>query len=713
MSGPFYFAWCDEATVWGPDLEREDEEISEYELADAEGSFPSLQTTFRNPRVGLLGPDRQQWCWFAWFNGTAVIALFHGRVVANPENIHAEALTAMFVARPSDYVEQKAALAATMRELPYHDPVFQEQQEVDDDTVLETRALHWQVDPRTLQLGVSNDLEGDETILVTADDHSYAAMETGYGETPLRRVVVKATGTYLQTAKVEVDLTQRLVNAFKGAGSIYPMPLVASFTAQGLLDDWPKPGQSLGGGWAMALSSFAIPAPWAGFVPYAVRYTDKSDSTSIIGVDQRDALGNPLPGHGPREFFIGWRNFDVTFGVSPLLVNFTVECDAARKRTEEVTFTMNANIQSILTDPGAAEEETITLTTSLIDQPVDPEGALPIGNPAINTYFATDRGQQSLQFMMLLSAARLLRRSRAVTIKFRTPWAFMAEIVSTRKSVRLLDPRLPRISGGDVGGATGKIIDYRLTANGKGANVCEVTIGCSIGYGVPLGDAAVGEDTYADDYADDYTESEGAQVSVIPGQLLYEALDGTIVLDDDGLDMLNLTAETIVTELTVINGPNDQYNAINASLVLRHDETRVSTTGDVLGTAVTNLRDTTGLQSGVTYNVLGAFTPGLNTVAGVQTTFAFDGAAGGTLSAAYPIGTSSFDSGPRKNVSFMFYRPSGSTITPDPIGALTEARTQVQLKLLSTDGGDFLSQFDIAVLPLVVPKTIDLEASSL
>jgi hypothetical protein len=711
MPGPFYFAWTDEATVWAPELEREDEEISEYELSDAEGSFPSLQITFKNPRVGLLGPDRQQWCWFSWFSGAAVIPLFHGRVVANPENIHAEAVTAMFVAKPSDYVEQKAALAATMRELPFHDPIFQEQQEVDDDTVLETRIMHWQVDPLTLQLGVSNDLEGDETIEVTADDHSYSAMETGYGETPLRRVIVKATGNYVQTAQVEVDLTQRLVNAFKGAGSIYPYPLVASFTAEGLLDDWPKPGQSLGGGWAMALSSFAIPAPWAGFVPYAVRYTDKSDSTSVLGADKRDALGNALPGFIPQEFFIGWRNYDVTFGVSAILTNFSVQCDAARKRTEEVTFTMTADVQSILTDPGAAEEEVISLTTSLIDQPVDPDGALPIGNPARNSYFVTDRGQQSVQFLMLLAATRLLRRSRAVTVKFRTPWAFMAGIVSTRKSVRLLDPRLPRIPGGDVGGATGKIIDYRLTANGKGENVCEVTIGCTIGYGVPLADAAAGEDTYADDYADDYTEREGAQIAVIPNQLVYEALDGTVVIDDDGLDMLNLTPETIVTELTVINGPDEQHWKIGNSLVPQHDTTLFNVRGRVKVATVTDMSGSLdGLTTGVTYEVTGMSVFGLHTAGGTKTTFTFDGINGGTLSHPVPDPGSAYPDG--QLMPFSLKRPSGGSVTPNPIAALTEAKTQVQLVLVSTDGGDFLTSIDITVLPLVVPKTIDLEADA-
>jgi hypothetical protein len=61
---------------------------------------------------------------------------------------------------------------------------------------------------------------------------------------------------------------------------------------------------------------------------------------------------------------------------------------------------------------------------------------------------------------------------------------------------------------------------------------------------------------------------------------------------------------------------------------------------------------------------------------------------------------------------FSLKRPSGGSVTPNPIAALTEAKTQVQLVLVSTDGGDFLTSIDITVLPLVVPKTIDLEADA-
>lgn len=706
MAGPFFFAWCDEATVWGPDLHRWDEEIFELELGDAEGDFPSLQLDVKNPRVGLLAAGRNLWGWLAWDNGTAVIPLFHGRLVGVPENLHDEIVRLMFIARPSDYPAQKAALAQTLRVLPFHDPVWQEQQAIDDDSVLETRTLAWQVDRLTLQLSASDELEGEDgTIEIGPDDHFYDAMSVGYAEAPLRRVKVTGTVSYLQQATGQVDLTQRLVSAFQAAGSFFPWPLVGSYTANGLFNSWPQPEAGMGGGWSMALGSSAIEATFVSPSLYGVRYTDKSDSTSVLGVSQRDQFGNALPGEMSREFFVGWRNYDVTFGMSALQVNFACQYDAARKRSEIVTFTMAADVQSILTDPGASEEETIDFTSDLVDKPVDPEGALPIGDLRRNSYFTTDRGQQSLQFLMLLAAARLLTRARAVNIGFQTAFALLAEIVSCRKSVRLLDDRLP---GGE---ATGKITKYRLTASGSGGNIAEVTIGCSVGYGIPLGNALPGEDTYADDYADDYTETTGGQTEIIPGQLLYESLDGTVVVDDDGVDFFNMIPERVVKSLTITGGPNEQRAAIDRSLVETLDTTAHSVAGFVSGTTVTDMTgELEGLDTSVHYDVTGFRIPNLHGVGGTRTTFVFDGTAGGTLSQGVPDPTAHFPNG--MPLDFILSRPSGGVITPDPIGALRAMPTIVALELVPVSGGNFLTPIVVDVAHLVVPKTIDLEAAS-
>lgn len=700
MPGPYFFAWCDEATPWSEALQREDEAIFGLAVGEDEGDFAVLNMDVVNPRVGLLAAGRNLWGWLAWDSGAGVVPLFHGRLVGVPEDLHDEKVRLMFIARASDYPEQKAALAAALRQLPFHDPLWFDQETVDDDAVLETRTLSWQSDRRTLAASAADILTGDDGVIeIGADAHFRQAMRVSFNAAPRRRAKVTATVSWVQRATGEVDLTDRLVAEFRAAGSFFPWPMVGSYTADGLLSGWPQPGAGLGGGWSMAAGSGAAAAEFVAPAQYAVRYTDKSDSTSIIGFEKRDSFGNPLPGERAREFFAGWRNYDVVFGLAPIVTKFTVRYEASRRRSEVLTFTMAADVQSITTDAGASEEVSIDLTSALVDQPIDADGALPIGDPRRNLYFPTDRGQLSVQFLMLLAAARLLASSRAVVIKFETKWTVaLADGLSCRKSVRLMDPRLP------AGEATGKIVHYRLLASGSGDSRIEVTIACAVGYGVALGAADPGEDDYAEDYADDWTESTGRQTEILPGQLLYQSLDGTIVIDDDGVDLFNMTPGRVITTLAVTGGPAAQQAAIAASLALRPDDTRVETQGDVDGVAVSNLTVTAGLVVGTTYNVIGFNIPGLNAVGGVPTTFAFDGAAGGTLSRA-ALGL------PLKGVGLTLYRPSGATVTPDPIGALRATPTAVQLVLVPVDGGDFMTPFAIDVAPLVVPKMIDLEAA--
>lgn len=717
MPGPFYFAWCDEATPWGAELQRFDEPIVELELSQAEGEAAQLAIDIVRPGMGLLAPGRQQWCWFAWFDGVAVRPLFHGRVMGAPANIVGEIWRLVFRALPSDYQARKAALAASLRVLPYWDPVWLVQSVDDPDTVLEARSAAWHVDPVALQLTISDISEGEDGT-IDVDDHLYDDVEVGYGPQPKRRIHMTGTIARTQEGAGEVDLTAELVTAFQAAGSPFNFPIVSSFTADGLLGDWPAPGASVSGGWSIAPGASAVLAGAVLPLQYAVRYTDKTDNTAIEGVEQRDALGNPLPGEIPRLFFINWKNYDVVFACAPLLVDFRVAYAASRKRSEIVSFTVAAAVQSILTDPEGADEETIALTSSFVDEPVDEGGALPIGDKRKNAYFPTDRGQLSQQFMMLLARARLVASARAVTIKIADTWEKLAALVSTRKSMLVHDARFPG------GRAAGKIIAFRLVASDRGDNLVEATIGCSIGYGVALPPVEAGEDTYATGYASGYTARAGGQVAVIDGALHYESLAGAYVLDDDGVDLFNMTPATVLSGLSVVDGPNDQRSVIDGAI--RNPGTRpdveLTTTGDYAadGMSVSNLASTEGLSAGVAYAIDG---PGIQRPYGINlplgsaatpvydTTFTFDGTAGGTLSRAAAASAGPF--GRLTGVSFRIstLQSADKGITPDPIGALHDRPTRVLLDLVPVTGGDFETTFEVEVLDLVIPQTIDLEAA--
>jgi hypothetical protein len=707
----FFFAWTDADMPFSSAMLREDEEVFAIDLSQQEGDFASLVLDVVNPQLGLLGPGRKQWCWLSWNNAGEIVPLFYGRLVGVPENLAGEVVRLQFVARPADYPERKAALAATLRLLPYWDPVWLVESVDDPDTVLETRPALWHIDRTTLELTISDLTEGEDgTIDVAESEHFYDEIKIGYAATPLRRINVKGTLSWTQAGSGQVDLTSRLVAAFQAAGSPFPWPMVSSYTAVGLLGDWPKPEANLSGGWSVAADALAFAPEYEPYT-YAVRYTDKGDSTSVKGYDPPGNAGTLLHGGPfrefrgyPHEFFTKWINYDVVFTCQPLHVDFRVAYAASRKRSEIVAFTVSADAQSILVDPGAAEEESVEYTSNLVDQPIDEGGALPIVNARRNAYLPTGRGQLSLQFLMLLARRKLLARSRAVDITFQGTWEKLAAAVSCRKSVLLHDYRLPD------GQAAGKIKSYRLSASGDGARLAEVTIGCSIGYGVALDEAAAGEDVYATGYATGYTARTGAEVAVVDGALHYEDLVGTYVVDDDGVDLFNMTPQTVVEALSIAGGPIDQRIAIDASLMATPVTGSVHTKGDISGTAVSNLADTTSLISGGVYNIAGGsiindwrLQTGVPGSERTSTTFTFDGAAGGTLSRAAPTAAIGVD--------LLITAKRGALLTPDPVGALRGHPTVVTLDLVPVTGGDFQTEYAVTVLPLVIPQTIDLEAA--
>ena len=120
-----------------------------------EGDPASLTVVVRRPRneagdpIGLLGPGRKIWAWFALDCGPALIK-FRGRLVGIPTSIFEELVTLEFVARPFDVVAQKEALADTLRVLPYYDEaVIDQARRNDPEVVLEGYTKIWHYDRET------------------------------------------------------------------------------------------------------------------------------------------------------------------------------------------------------------------------------------------------------------------------------------------------------------------------------------------------------------------------------------------------------------------------------------------------------------------------------------------------------------------------------------------------------------------------------------
>lgn len=586
----FLFAWVAEGTAWSDDLARCDEDVFAFSITHQENECATLQLDVENPKIGLLAAGRNLWGWLTERKANGDLApRFYGRLMGIPEDLQDFVVRLQFQAKPVDFDAQKAAIADGLRELPWYDPIWLEEGADDDpDNALETRPLAWCIDRVTLEVSVSDVGQGEDgTLTLTADDHYIDGVSIDVGQTPLTQLQVSLAVTWTQAGAGDVDLTQQIYDAFVATGTPFQYPLVGSFTSDGLLSNWPAPAASIGAGWTVGDGAIAESVAWQKPASKKVRYTDKpvivpsayqlAQTPSKIGdlpiptQWTRDLDFNKQGGLPVRPLFelltpaeeaaLGWTNWDVLFEVDPILQQFPVHYETARARTERVTFTLNVGVQPLLTDPEGADVEVISLTSSAITSPVDEGGATPLADVTQNSYFPTDRGQLSLQYGMLLARAHAYVRARSISITVEPVWEIVIDHLSLRKNLIVQDSRFP---GGQV---AGKIIAYTISSDGAGQPMqASVTIGCMVGTAEVLPDVDEALDDYADDYSDDYDEQEeGGHIAVVAGALRYQSFDGAYVVDDDGLDLKNMTPGRVVTALVVNNGVGVQETAINDS----------------------------------------------------------------------------------------------------------------------------------------------------
>ncbi len=536
----FYFAWVDSTeTTFGAEHKRFDEQVFDFQLHHAEGDFASLDITIVNPRVGFLAPGRKVWAWFGYEHPTlGTKPLFFGRLIGVPEDLQEEQVKLSFVARPEDFAAQKIALAETMKVPPYWDPIWFSPETVDDpDNVLESRPELWHIDRQSLAVTSSNIINGEDGIISLGEaDVFYDSVHVRYGSPPARHIEVAASVSWDQKATGGLDITQKVLQAFGG-------PLAQSYTGEGLVNDWPKAGSSLGGGWAVQ-SSFANPvsynAPMTLFeVGWEIPTQERKNGVPFETFDY-DGQFQP---HGGLVF--------VKWGIS---VNLTLGYDVSRQRSENLSFVLSADIQSVLTEPGDEEVIRLTLSSSEVTQPVDESGALPIRDQRAAAYFSTERGTQSVEYLLALARSRLLARARCVFVSVEIPFDdAIGHELSCRKNVVLTDARMPG------GTASGKITEYSLSLDGDtGEAVCAISFGCTPGHGGVVTEVA-GEPAYVDDdYVDaDYQQHTGQLVMPFAGEVLYTPIEGQPP-NDDGINFFNMDVNDVVKSLTISNTAAEQ-----------------------------------------------------------------------------------------------------------------------------------------------------------
>ena len=576
-AGQPYFAWIDAGeTVFGPEHLRWDEHVFSFTLSQQEGDPASLTAVIQNPHVGLLGPGRKIWAWFAYDCGPDLIR-FRGRLVGIPTSLFEDLVTLEFVARPVDVVAQKEALAATLRVLPYYDEaMIDPDRRTDPEVVLEGYTKIWHYDRETPSAGaitVSDEITGEDGLinfLCVDGDVFHDGLGLSLTSGPLARVDLNAEFTWTQQGSGTVDLTQYLL-------SHWPRTFGGEINLNA--GDWPKVKTGIGDGWEVVEShaenivdtgTYSESRSGGGIVKFAdgsTAETNRSSSTTTlrsarnvvsfgsIVTNETSSVSHSKDGDGVDYVSSTNTSHSESFAVvviqaiKPTLV---AGYKAQRQCTEKVSLTLFADVQPILTDPEDGEAMIIDNIRSVnLSEVIDGQPPI-IGEPARRSYIATERGNRSLEYLIAFARTHLMKRARVVEITFVPKLARMPE-VTLRKSAFLAEPR--------IGEATGKIIGYSLALDGNDGQIkCEVKVGCTIGRGGAIA-AADGDPTYCTiDYA-------GADYQQFVNRVVLFPLDTSVGYqppqadpNDDGMEFLSTlrVADVIETDLVVEYGPDPE-----------------------------------------------------------------------------------------------------------------------------------------------------------
>ena len=186
-----------------------------------------------------------------------------------------------------------------------------------------------------------------------------------------------------------------------------------------------------------------------------------------------------------------------------------------------------------------------------------------------SNYFPQGRGLQSIEYLICRARARLLARSRAVTIEFDCPFE-RAINLSCRKNALVYDQRIPG------GVALGKIIAYSIKVDGtSGLMIGHVTIGCAVGNGNSIG-AIEGVPVYvnAGYVKPGYQRYSGSQLLTDSGDVTFSPpFPGS---DGDGI-RFPIQAGDVVLSNTLIGNAGNQSAAIAEAIAAMQARLSVAT----------------------------------------------------------------------------------------------------------------------------------------
>lgn len=486
--GTYYLAMVSETdTTFSEDFARSDETVFSLTVSHQEADFCSLTVVIENPSAALLDETREQWAWLSRSDGAEITPLFFGRIVGVPADLQKDLVTVEFLAKPANFEDQKRAVAATLRVAPFFDYAFIDPQMWEDpDTALEARTDVWHIDRITGTVSTSSIIAGEDgTLDIAAELIPADGFSLSYNDAPLRKVNLEMRAMWTQQIAGTIDITPDILAAFEAEGS--PRGFITTYTGQGLYDDWWVEGSNLGNVYQFGLQDIRVADGHA--------LGKHSRSVSVKYDRAPTSKDEKVAKRRMKVSFRRW-GFSITS-----LVNYAANID----RTEDIRFTVYADVQDMVNGTEDEQAETIALSSGALGAVtgVGSDAEIPIGDPARDQFWPTARGLQAIEYGLTHARALLLRRARAAQITVDVP-VETAIAASCRKSATVHHPDLP---GGQ---ATGKIVGYSFGIEGSsGEEGGQITIACLVGQDTTFtaedGSPTWAESTWADATWQEYT----------------------------------------------------------------------------------------------------------------------------------------------------------------------------------------------------------------
>ena len=290
-------------------------------------------------------------------------------------------------------------MAESLKTLPYYDPIFFDTQKRDDpNAILEGWSLLYHVGRTDSAVSASDILIGEAgTITFAAADVFYDSVKMKLLQSPLVAVNVRA----------EVAWEQQWRGSFPVGQWTFP-----SLGGESFVQDWPKSGTSLGGGYWSGMSYAGEIDPsvtqqylmnWTGNFSVDTKYTDPSRVLipgQVVSTSTHYEYPTTANGYAPFQYKtvkevhnnahlapeldppintpayfeldeFAYRQWDLQ-GLGKRAVGvLEIAYQANRKRLERIDVTVQATVQPILIDPLITEDtENVTLKSGDLSVPL-------------------------------------------------------------------------------------------------------------------------------------------------------------------------------------------------------------------------------------------------------------------------------------------------------------------------------------------------------